>query len=96
MSDLPKSFADHPRSIAEIRSDRSQDAADWTPRDVLIAALRDIDSGLIKPDTLVIVWSKTKGSVSDESYYCASPSPIFTIGTLARVTHKIQTAMDNS
>lgn len=40
-------FKDHPPSIAEIKSDKSQNGSDWTPRDALIALLRDIDSGKI-------------------------------------------------
>lgn len=33
-------FANHPKSITEIKSDRSNSAKDWTPRDVLIDVLR--------------------------------------------------------
>ena len=33
-------FSDHPKTIGEIRSDKSQKAEHWSPRDALIAALR--------------------------------------------------------
>jgi hypothetical protein len=38
-------FANHPMSIAELRSDRTQNSADWTARDALISTLRTIDNG---------------------------------------------------
>ncbi len=40
-----ENFADHPPTIGELRSDKSQDAKDWSIRDMLICLLRDIDSG---------------------------------------------------
>lgn len=48
------SFSDYPLSLNELRSRRSGNAADWTPRDALIQMLRDIDSGVIRPDALVV------------------------------------------
>lgn len=38
-------YSDHPLSITEIKSDKTNRGSDWTPRDALIALLRDIDSG---------------------------------------------------
>ncbi len=38
-------YSSHPPTINEIRSDKTQNGSDWTPRDALIALLRDIDSG---------------------------------------------------
>lgn len=49
-----ESFANYPQSLNEMRSRRSGNAADWTPRDALIQMLRDIDSGTIQPDALVV------------------------------------------
>ena len=40
----PETFADHPVSITELRGRRSMMAKDWTIRDSLIEALREIDS----------------------------------------------------
>ena len=54
---LPSNFADYPKTLGEHRSDKSDQANDWTPRDALIAMLRDIDSGAASPDNLIIVWS---------------------------------------
>ena len=57
-----ENFANHPLSIAEIKSSRSGDGSDWTPRDALIAALRDVDSGEQAPTCCVICF----GTVSPE------------------------------
>lgn len=42
---IPTDFADHPQTVGEIRSDKTQNAKDWSIRDMLICLLRDIDSG---------------------------------------------------
>ena len=47
-----QSFADYPLSTTEIRADRGEQRP--TPRDMLISALRDLDSGKIKPSQLFI------------------------------------------
>lgn len=49
-----ESFNNYPPSLTELRSRRSGNAADWTPRDALIQMLRDIDSGTVRPDALVV------------------------------------------
>ncbi len=40
-------YSKHPPTINEIKSDKTGNGSDWTPRDALIALLRDIDSGKI-------------------------------------------------
>lgn len=40
------SYKDFPQSIGEIKSDKTQDAEHWTPRECLINMLRQIDNGL--------------------------------------------------
>ncbi len=72
--DSEGSFADYPRSIAELRSDKTGSGADWTPRDALIAMLRDIDSGVFKPSALVIshTTKNPNGSFS-HNHYAAAP-----------------------
>lgn len=47
-------FSNAPQSITEIRADKAENAALWTPRDAVIALLRDIDRGEVKPDAIVI------------------------------------------
>lgn len=64
---VPETFAEHPKSVAEIRSDKSNKTQDWTPRDLLISILRDIDAGKIKPTEMAVVWS--------EAHYDAAGKP---------------------
>ena len=48
-------FSQYPKSITEIKSDKSGNACDWTVRDMLIDTLREIDSGETKPYMAVII-----------------------------------------
>lgn len=83
-------FASAPQSIAEIRAHRSQDAKDWKPRDVLISVLRDIDSGEIAPDALVVVHrTVTKPGTTDSAYEAASPDLQTSLGLLAQAQHQM-------
>lgn len=59
-----QTFAEAPPTITELRSERSQDAADWTPRDALVHLLRKIDSGEIIPEAAVVIVAEG----SDEGY----------------------------
>lgn len=45
-ADLPDTFVDFPMTITEARGELNGDSDSWTPRDVLIAALRDLDSNI--------------------------------------------------
>lgn len=54
---MTESFADAPQTITELRSDKTGRANDWTPRDALVATLREIDSGKFSPEQLVMVWA---------------------------------------
>lgn len=49
-----ENYADHPKSISEVKSDKAKNGALWTPRDAIIDLLRDIDSGKEKPSDIVI------------------------------------------
>ena len=53
-------FSKYPPTIGEIRSDKSRRADDWSPRDALIAALRDIDSGVYSPTSCVICFGNVR------------------------------------
>lgn len=50
-------FSKAPQSVTEIRGKRDHDARKWTPRDVLMDLLRDIDAGTLKLDCLVVAFS---------------------------------------
>lgn len=50
----PGAFADMPESITEARSRLEKNMRVWTPRDVLINLLRDIDSGALNLDAIIV------------------------------------------
>lgn len=45
---MTEDFSEHPMSLGEVKAERLQSSGEWTARDVLIATLRDIDSGELK------------------------------------------------
>lgn len=74
MIDYPESFKDYPRSVKDARSDKTGEAKDWNPRDVLIDALRDIDSGKIVPDALMVVYRHRQADgTTGTGFSAASP-----------------------
>lgn len=79
-----ENFADHPESIAERRSEIAKKGSAWTPRDVLIHLLRQIDKGEINIETLVVCFQ----AINDDNMRCApdwlqaSPTAAHTIGVL--------------
>lgn len=91
---MPKSFADYPKSVAEVRADRSRDGADWTPRDALIDLLREIDSGRMKPVSLVIAWRETTDDGLQSGHSSACQSGHDASGLLARALHRVNLQMD--
>lgn len=76
-----ENFADAPKTIGELRSDRSRRAKDWTPRDVLIELLRRIDSGEVAPEALFVAF-RTRDQAQDgyTSYSVSSPDYVTTLG----------------
>lgn len=89
-------FSDYPRSVAEVRSDKTMRADQWSPRDALIAALRDLDSGKIKPEALIIMWAeKPESFTAVASWYLSSPNPLISQGMVERVRHRLNLSMDD-
>lgn len=87
------SYKDHPDTIGELRSDKSQNAQDWTPRDALISMLRDIDNGL-EVSSMIIGYSTPSKTVdgqrvSDVCYKLASAGTMVALGILAHVQNLI-------
>lgn len=81
--------------FAAQRWNKRDDPGAHTPRDALIAALRDIDSGVIDPRHLVIVYAqKTEPNEDPKTgYYQAGDlgGVYGALGLLARASHLIQT-----
>lgn len=89
-------FSNFPESVAERRSDLTRNAADWTPRDVLIALLRAMDKGEVNPSSLICCTARREeeqGAVT-VMYYASSPNKLETLGLLTRVTQIIGGEID--
>lgn len=95
---MTDSFANHPPSISELRSDKTECAADWTPRDALISTLRRIDSGELKVEALVIAMRRAPEVGAERgqlSYAVASPDHFITVGLLHATLFCLQHAQDS-
>lgn len=75
-------YSNHPPSITEIKSDKTRDGSKWTPRDALIALLRDIDSGKASPDAMIIICGKYEENRTFTSYYQSTKNVYETLGLL--------------
>jgi hypothetical protein len=87
-------FANHPKSIGEIRAEKEGDGSLWSPRDALIELLRKIDSGEIEIDCAVLVYGKIHEDKSKNVVWSvACPSPVTALGLLTRAAHRINVCM---
>jgi len=55
---MSEDFSNYPTSLQETKADKADDATLWSPRDLLISMLRDLDKGIIKPVDILICWSE--------------------------------------
>jgi hypothetical protein len=79
-------YSNHPPTIGEIRSDKSESAADWSPRDALITALRAIDSGEWKPEYLLIAGiARDKDGYNNFEHYFAGGYILDLLALMERV-----------
>lgn len=51
---MDEDYSNHPVGIGELRAHREGNTS-WTPREALIACLREIDSGVIAPNKLIVM-----------------------------------------
>lgn len=89
------SFADYPESLAEVRSGKDKDGAKWSPRDALIATLRKLDRGEIKPECLIVCWAAgSDGDGWEVGLHASSPNYLLAMGTLddakSFIAHKVR------
>lgn len=76
-------YSNHPQTIGEIKSDKTGSSSDWTPRDALISALRDIDSGTIKPEHCLIIFGKVdENGATHTNFYNCTPNRYILMGLL--------------
>jgi len=84
---LEQSFADVPVSLNEIRAERSENSAEWTPRDMLIALLRDIDNGTRNVTDAVVTFSTDNGE--GYSFFNATKDKAVAVFLLERAKHRM-------
>lgn len=82
-ADYPDDFSNAPHSITSLRADRQRDSSLWTPRDVLIEALRDLDSGKISAEALIVIYSNMTSS--EPGAYKSMPNHYTLLGMLTAV-----------
>lgn len=80
-------FSNHPKSLTEIKAERAESCGGrlWTPRDVLIATLREIDSGELDPDSLIVcmgILNKEEPGRTRTQFRQCGPNALFTVGVL--------------
>lgn len=85
--DASLSFADAPLTIGELRAERTEDSADWTPREMLISLLRDIDSGRRNVTDAVVTFSMNNGK--DFSFFNATHDKAVAVFLLERAKHRM-------
>lgn len=86
---MEENFKDHPQTVGEIKAEKTWNAADWTPRDVLINTLRDIDNGKINTTTLIVCYELA--NTHEVTYAVSSPFLSATLGLLSRVKNRLLT-----
>lgn len=83
-------FSNHPQSVAEVRSERTADGRLWSPRDALVSLLRDIDSGKVSPQALIVVFSEVNDAGDSYTLFRnAAPDYHTSMGLLAAAQFKI-------
>lgn len=85
---MTENFKDHPVSIAERKSDKSMNAADWTPRDALINMLRRIDGGE-KINEMVICYALREGNAATPGFMAATSNPLCSVGLVCQVQNML-------
>lgn len=83
-------FSQAPQSIAELRAEREEDGTKWSPRDVLIAVLRKIDSGE-NVDMLVVCWrTRHENGRQSGHFFQSMQDPLASLGLLQNTIYKMQ------
>jgi hypothetical protein len=76
-------YSEHPISLAEARADKAKDAALWKPRDAVLSVLRDIDSGAINLDHIIIIGATIDpGNDTAMTYRSSMPNAFYGVGML--------------
>lgn len=95
MVTIDEDYSKHPVSISEIKSDRTNQAKDWTVRDMLIFMLRNIDNGgeFSKADRAVIalgfVDEQETGIIGTRMIQAGVKNRFESLGLLAQTANSI-------
>jgi hypothetical protein len=84
----------HVINISEVMARRKSDASLWKPRDVLEQLIKEIDSGEMNPDAMVVVYrhhekGDEKCSKTLTGYSVSAPDMHVALGLLSRAMFQI-------
>jgi hypothetical protein len=86
---FPENFKDFPTILGDVRSDISGMGADWSPRDLLLTMLKELDAGEISADTLVVGWCyNDKNNVPQVCSRSASKDPMRAIAVFSVINNR--------
>jgi hypothetical protein len=79
-----------PINFAAAKAARTNNAADWTPRDCLLDLLAKMDEGAVEPEGLILCFYETgENGGAVVKYSSAMPNVIMAAGTLDRALHAL-------
>ena len=79
-----------PISFTAAKAAKTNNAADWTPRDVLVDVLAKLDAGAISPVGLIVTfYEEAEGGLSQVKFSTSMPNIIMAAGTLERTLHAL-------
>lgn len=85
-------FRNAPVSVTEYAAERDADSRKWTPRDVLVSLLRDIDSGAVSAKSLVVVYRRINVDGLRTSWMISGDGIVEAQGMMMRAIHLMNAA----
>jgi hypothetical protein len=82
-------FRDAPVSLGERRALNEDNCSRWTPRELLMHLLREMDSGKFNPDALVVCYLKVEDAGTRTGMRRAKASVMQTIALLEVEKHDL-------
>lgn len=76
-------------SLGDVRSDITGRADQWSPRDVLLRTLHDIDSGELNPDALIVCHATMADGIMGVGFLASIPTAMHGVGILEIVKYKL-------
>lgn len=82
-------FKDTPISLGEHRAYRNDDCMAWTPREVLLSLLRDIDSGKLSPTGLIVAFVSREAEKTRTGMRRSGMSLLETVGLIEAIQYDL-------